>query len=133
MKALETVLLTLALLVLAVVGSPAPSKLSSKIGPNLSRALSDNPETSQNIFIEFSGIQKVLAAVRLTTANIANRGVRNTMLFNALTAHAHESQVEARALLESFGISQGKIKSFWINNHIFIKVIDKSCIHYSVC
>jgi hypothetical protein len=128
MKGLEMSLLTLSLLALAVVGSPSPSKLSSKIRPNLSRALSDNPETSLNIFIEFSGIQKVLAAVSLTTANIADRGVRNTMLFNALTAHASESQVEARALLESLGISQEQIKSFWINNHIFIKGADKAII-----
>lgn len=72
--------------------------------------------------VAFNGIQQVLAEVKLTTANIGIRGQRNTVIFNALLAHSQQSQAQALDLIKSLGIEENRVKSFWINNHLYIRV-----------
>lgn len=117
------------LLSLIALGAGSPSKsVHSKIGPSLLHSLNKDPQAKENIVVSFNGIKAALSEAQLSAQNVADRGARNAQIHNALVANAQNAQSEAKALLQSFGVLEQRMKSFWITNHLFVKSADKALI-----
>jgi bacillopeptidase F len=116
--------LALGLCLLVTMATSAPST-SSKVSPSLHITL--KTKTHVNIFVSLTqGTAEVLD--RVSVQKFASKSDRVTAVYNALNAHAAESQKYILEFLAQPKFFATHVQSFWITNQIYVQGADASLI-----
>jgi len=100
-----------------------------KISIPLQRSLQNKPLA--DIFVSFQrSTSEVLDQVQSqSTFALLTRGERATAVYQALTAHATDTQQNVLEMLHSPKYFSLQIQSLWITNQVFVRGADSSLIH----
>lgn len=116
---------SLALCLVALMGNALAAPSASKVSLALQKTL--QTKSRVNIFVSFNeGTDGVLA--QINNGVYTNSGEKATVMYNALNAHAAQTQKNVLALLNSPRFFVTKVQSFWISNQVFVQGADQSVI-----